>query len=105
MIYPEAHIWPYYTDIRPFKDTSFRYPVQTKVPVFCLTNTYQRRAKSKTPQKMTYIDGPIYPDEALSAKGQKEMLRNAVYETMKARAKNNTMELVHYVQKQDNEPV
>ena len=105
MIYPEAHIWPYYTDIRPFKDTSFRYPVQTKVPVFCLTNTYQRRGKSKTPQIVTYIDGPFYPDEALSAKAQKEMLRNAVYETMKARAKNNTMELVHYVRKQDNEPV
>ena len=105
MIYPEAHIWPYYTDIRPFKDTSFRYPVQTKVPVFCLTNTYQRRGKSKTPQIVTYIDGPFYPDEALSAKAQKEMLRNAVYETMKARAKNNSMELVHYVRKQDNEPV
>ena len=105
MIYPEAHIWPYYTDIRPFKDTSFRYPVQAKVPVFCLTNTYQRRGKSKTPQIVTYIDGPFYPDEALSAKAQKEMLRNAVYETMKARAKNNTMELVHYVRKQDNEPV
>ena len=28
MIYPEAHIWPFYTDIRPFKDTSFRYPIQ-----------------------------------------------------------------------------
>lgn len=105
MIYPEAHIWPYYTDIRPFKDTSFRYPVQAKVPVFCLTNTYQRRGKSKTPQIVTYIDGPFYPDETLSAKAQKEMLRNAVYETMKARAKNNTMELVHYVKKQDNEPV
>ena len=26
VIYPEAHIWPYYTKIRPFKDVSFRYP-------------------------------------------------------------------------------
>ena len=24
-IYPEAHIWPYYTKIRPFKDVSFKY--------------------------------------------------------------------------------
>lgn len=26
-IYPEAHIWPYYTKIRPFKDVSFQYPI------------------------------------------------------------------------------
>ncbi len=39
MIYPEAHIWPYYTGIRNFKDGSFRYPLQYKVPVFCFTNT------------------------------------------------------------------
>ena len=25
IIYPEAHIWPYYTKIRPFKDDSFYY--------------------------------------------------------------------------------
>ena len=40
MIYPEAHIWPNYTKIRPFTDSSFRYPVQLKSPVMCFTNTY-----------------------------------------------------------------
>ena len=30
-IYPEAHIWPYYTKIRPFKDVSFKYPIQLKM--------------------------------------------------------------------------
>ena len=25
-IYPEAHIWPYYTKIRPFKSVSFFFP-------------------------------------------------------------------------------
>ena len=28
MIYPEAHIWPYYNGIRPFPDTAFAYPVR-----------------------------------------------------------------------------
>ena len=32
-IYPEAHIWPYYTGVRNFKDSSFRYPVLTNSPV------------------------------------------------------------------------
>lgn len=71
MIYPEAHIWPFYTGIRPFPDTSFRYPVQQKLPVFCLTNTYQRRGKSHIPQIVTYLDGPFYPDAELPAKLQK----------------------------------
>jgi hypothetical protein len=95
-IYPEAHIWPYYTDIRPFADTSFRYPVQQQVPVFCLTNTYQRRKSKKTPQIVTYIDGPFYPDTKLPARQQKEQLCSQVYETMKERAKNNNMILIRY---------
>lgn len=40
-IYPEAHIWPYCTKIRNFKDVSFKYPVALDVPTFCFTNTYQ----------------------------------------------------------------
>ena len=32
MIYPEAHIWPYYNGIRPFPDTAFTYPVREQVP-------------------------------------------------------------------------
>ena len=45
-IYPEAHIWPYYTKIRPFKDVSFKYPIQLKKPAFCITNTYQSYGKN-----------------------------------------------------------
>ncbi len=33
-IYPEAHIWPYYTKIRPFKSVSFKYPVQLRKASF-----------------------------------------------------------------------
>lgn len=96
MIYPEAHIWPFYTDIRPFTDASFRYPVQKKVPVFCLTNTYQKGHSIKTPQIVTYIDGPFYPDETLPAKQRKKQLRDQVYHAMKERAKNNNMTMIRY---------
>lgn len=44
-IYPEAHIWPYYTKIRPFKSVSFKYPVKLKKPVFCFVNTYHKTKK------------------------------------------------------------
>ncbi len=96
MIYPEAHIWPFYTKIRPFADTSFRYPVQQNLPVFCLTNTYQKKPGRKNPQLVTYLDGPFYPDAGLPAKQQKKQLRDAVYNTMAERAKNSNVELITY---------
>ena len=99
MIYPEAHIWPFYTGIRPFPDTSFRYPVQQKLPVFCLTNTYQRRGKSHIPQIVTYLDGPFYPDAELPAKLQKTQLSDQVYEAMGKRAQNSNMEMIRYIKK------
>ena len=96
MIYPEAHIWPYYTDIRPFKDTSFGYPVRYHTPVFCLTNTYQPGKGMKRPRMVTYVDGPFYPQEGLTLKEQRKNLRGQVYHVMKERAKNNTIERIHY---------
>lgn len=96
MIYPEAHIWPFYTKIRPFKDVSFRYPVQYNVPVFCLTNTYQKRKHSSNPRIVTYIDGPFYPDSSLTAKEQKKQLRNVVYDKMVERSNNNNVVMVKY---------
>ncbi len=96
-IYPEAHIWPYYTKIRSFKDTSFRYPIQYKVPVYCFTNTYQKRRFRKVPRIITYIDGPFYPNKNLKGKIQREDLRNRVYETMVRRSEMNNVELIKYV--------
>lgn len=96
-IYPEAHIWPYYTKIRPFLDTSFRYPIKCKVPVFCFTNTYQKRRFRKTPRIVTYLDGPFYPDKNISSKLQREDLRNRVFETMVRRSEMNNVELIKYV--------
>lgn len=104
-IYPEAHIWPYYTGIRPFKDMSFGYPLQYDVPVYCFTNTYQQRKYSKRPRIVTYVDGPFFADKNLSKKEQKQSLRNQVYETMLDRSKNSNLELVRYIKKNKNKTV
>lgn len=100
-IYPEAHIWPYCTWIRNFKDSSFRYPVQYNTPVYCFTNTYQKRKHSKTPQIVTYVDGPFYPDEALSGRDRRVQLHAQVLNTMKERSKNNNVTLVQYIKKEE----
>ena len=96
-IYPEAHIWPYYTKIRPFKAVSFKYPIQYNKPTFCMTNTYQSYGKNKNKVKMvTYIDGPFFPNTSLSLQEQKMDLRNQVYNCMTNRSKNNNIEVIKY---------
>ena len=99
VIYPEAHIWPYYTGIRPFVDTSFQYPIKLGVPTFCFTNTYQKRRFSKKPKVVTYVDGPFFPKEELSLKEQRMDLRNQVYERMCQRAKNSSVCVIQYIKK------
>lgn len=108
-VYPEAHIWPYYTDIRPFKDTSFHYPVDLQVPVFCFTNTYQKKRIGFGVHMVTYVDGPFYPQaehedgSKVSAKEQRKVLRDQVYAAMKERAKLNTVTLVTYIKKEEHD--
>ncbi len=95
-IYPEAHIWPYFTGIRRFKSDSFSYPVKLGVPVFCFTNTYQKRGKKSKVKMITYIDGPFYPDESLNGFECQEELRGRVFECMKARSELSDFVLVDY---------
>lgn len=89
-IYPERHIWPFYTKIRPFNSDSFRFPVSLDVPAFALTTTYHKRkglfAISKRPRIITYVDGPFYPDKNLSPQEARQKLREEVYEAMNKRA-------------------
>ena len=47
-IYPEAHIWPYYTKIRNFSSVSFKYPVELNKPIYTITNTYHEGKRGKT---------------------------------------------------------
>ena len=100
VIYPEAHIWPYYTGIRNFPDTSFDYPVKFGVPCFCFTNTYHKRLFGVKIE--TYIDGPFFPDTSLPKREQKSELRNRVYGTMCERAKKSDFELIKYIKQVEN---
>jgi 1-acyl-sn-glycerol-3-phosphate acyltransferase len=95
-IYPEAHIWPYYTKIRPFSDASFSYPIKHETPTFCFTNTYQKRRLCKRPKLVTYVDGPFYADKSLSPKEQRADLRNRVYNAMVERSKSSNIEYIEY---------
>lgn len=102
-IFPEAHIWPYYTDIRPFIETSFKYPIHFDVPMYVLTTCFKKRKFSKRPKNVVYIDGPFYPNPDLSKEAAAWELRNLAYETMKKRSsEESTYEYIRYVKKAQN---
>ena len=97
-IYPAATIWPYYTQIRPFKSASFSYPVRLNAPSFSLTTTYQKRWIRKRPKVTTFVDGPFYADLSLPLKEAKEKLRDDIFHKMKERAeKYSTYSYYEYI--------
>ena len=102
LIFPEAHIWPYYNKIRNFKSASFRYPVSEEAPVVVATTTFKQRKGNKKPKPIIYLDGPFYPDKSLSTRDQIKELRDKVYETMKWRAgQEDNFEYIKYIKKED----
>lgn len=98
-IYPERHLWPYYTKIRPFDEKAFNYPVKFNSPVYCFTNTYKKRKNPNKVKIVTYIDGPFYVDNKISINENKEKLRNEVYNSMVNRSKLNEIEIIEYKEK------
>jgi hypothetical protein len=104
VVFPEAHIWPFCTFIRPFPATSFRYPVMWNVPAFCFTVTYHRRRTIDRPQITIYVDGPFYPDRSLSPKEGREDLRNRIYRRMSEHSKNNSYAKIEYRKREETKP-
>ena len=96
MIYPEAHLWPWHTGIRPLPTSAFSFPVATGRPVFTATTTYHESRFRRHPRATVYVDGPFYPDESLSKPKRKAKLRDEVQAVMERRAAESTCEYVHY---------
>lgn len=100
LIYPEAHLWPYYTKIRNFSTVSFRYPVKFKKPVFTFTTVYKKRKHRKFPKIEIYVDGPFFANENLNEKLAQEELRNIVFDKLDERSNLSNYEYVKYIKKE-----
>ena len=106
-IYPEAHIWPYYTGIRPFHDTSFRYPVIENAPVVAMVTTYRKRkglfALCRRPGMTVTFSEPFSPDRSLPPREAQAALRNKVYDFMcEISGEAEQVEYIRYEQKVNN---
>lgn len=95
VIYPEAHVWEYYTDIRPFPDTAFRFPVKMEKPCVAMTVTYRKSRLFRRPIMDVYLDGPFYPRGA-SLKEKTADLHDQVYAAMKERSANSNYAYIEY---------
>lgn len=104
-IYPEGHIWPYYTKIRNYENTSFKFVLRHKdVPVFVSTNCFQKRKHSQVPKMITYFDGPFYIDKSLPDDEAVKKLRDEVYNVMVDRTNNySTYEYWTYIKDEKKE--
>ncbi len=101
VIYPEAHVWPWCTFIRPFPATAFRFPVLFHTPAFCMTTTYQKRKIGKKPKIVVYIDGPFYADSDKSKRDQQLELHDKIYVCMTSRSRASTCKYVRYLKEPD----
>lgn len=100
IIYPEAHVWEYCTEIRPFSSASFSFPIKYGKPVYSMTATYQRRKHGKKPKMTVYVDGPFESDPMLSRKAQELQLHSCVFEKMKERSSLSSYNYIEYKPKQ-----
>ena len=102
-IFPEAHIWPYYTHIRPFGDGAFVYPAESETPVVPICVTYRKRKirKHAAPAMTVHVGKPVYPDKSLPLADRRKKLRDKVYYfmvNMSAECENE--EYIAYVKKE-----
>lgn len=95
VIYPEAHVWEYYTHIRPFPDTSFKFPAKLNTPCFAMTVTYKRSAIFKRPLMEVFLDGPFYP-HGDTTKEKAADLHRRVYAAMQERSQNSNYAYIRY---------
>ena len=105
-IFPEAHIWPFYTGVRDFPDTSFRYPVRANVPVVAMVTTYRKRRGlfrfCKKPGMTVTLSDPFYPDAGLPLGKTRRKLRDQVYTFMnEVSEKRENVIYIRYLPKED----
>lgn len=98
VIYPEAHLWDYYTDVRPFESGSFSYPIKLGAPVYCFTTTYQKRRLSKRPRITVYVDGPFLQN-GKSKRDAERALSESISQKMRERSRSSTYRYIEYIKK------
>lgn len=102
IIYPEAHVWPYCTFIRPFETTAFNFPIRDNLPSFTATTIYKKRKFRKKPRTVIKIDGPFYPNYDLEKKERIRALHMEITNQLVKRTQESNIEYIRYEKKDCN---
>ncbi len=98
-VYPEAHLWPKYTGIRPFHSECFDLPRIFDVPVYTATRTYQKGLFGT--RSVIYIDGPFSFDKSLGRCEGRDKLECQIREAMLSRASLSNVEEIEYIRREE----
>ncbi len=104
LIFPEAHIWPYYNGVRPLKSGPFRYPALKHLPMLAICSVWRKVWYSKKPKQTIYVSEPFFYDDKLSEHENCDLYTKKTYdfycETM---AKHGSYQYIKYVKKDKDE--
>lgn len=104
LIFPEAHIWPYYTKIRPFRDGSFNYPAKSNAPVVPTVTVWRKPLIGKVARQTVYILEPIFPLEGKTQQENKTYLYEQTLKAMQDFANSvSQYEYIKYIKKEKSE--
>ena len=88
VVYPDAHIWPYYTGLRDFPLSSFSMAAKNKVPVVPIATTYKKRLLFKSPKAIVFVGKPIFFDKNLTERQNAMYYRNMSFNFIKEKVFN-----------------
>lgn len=73
-VFPEAHLWPYATFVRPFNKTCFRIAASAKACVVPVAVTYRQSKffKNGRPRAVVFVGEPIFFDRNSSREANAE---------------------------------
>ena len=86
-MYPEGILYPYFNDLREFKDGAFKIAARSNVPVLPLVITFRKphgiyRLYKKKPCVTLRILPPIFPSASVSNRKNAMELKNKCYDAM-----------------------
>jgi len=82
LIFPEAHIWPYYTKIRDFKNGSFHYPAKLNAPIMPFVTVWRKVWWRKKPCQTIVFGDLIYPKKEYDVHQNRDYLREECLKQM-----------------------
>ena len=102
LIFPEAHIWPYYTEIRNWKNNALIYPAMMNVPIIPAVTVWKKRKFRKVPRQVVVFGTPIYPKEGESITFNKDYLHQQCLGQMKSISRSFIQQkYVEYIKVED----